>query len=96
MPKKSKSQFWLDLFSKIVDVFLKSSRSLNRTKTHHQHIVPHEDGWAVRGEGNKRVTAVYKYQKRAIRKARTIAKKYKADIIIHRKDGTIRDRISYD
>jgi uncharacterized protein YdaT len=96
MPKRSKSSYWLDIITKIIDVFLKSSRSGNRKKTHHQHVVPHTDGWAVRAEGNKRVTAVYKYQEQAIRKAKRIAKKYKADVIIHRKDGTIRDRIGYD
>lgn len=96
MPKRSKSGFWLDIIYKIVDAFLKSSRSLNRKKTHHQHVVPHANGWAVRGEGNKRVTSVYNYQEQAIRKAKRIAKKYKTDVIIHRKDGTIRDRIGYD
>ena len=58
--------------------------------------MPNYKGWAVRREGNKRVTAVYKYQDQAIRKAKRIAKKYKADVIIHRGDGTIRDRIGFD
>ena len=59
-------------------------------------MVPNKKGWAVRREGNKRVTAVYKYQDQAIRKAKRIAKKHKADVIIHRSDGTIRDQIGYD
>ena len=59
-------------------------------------MVSNDKGWAVRREGNKRVTAVYKYQDQAIRKAKRIAKKHKADVIIHRSDGTIRDRIGYD
>lgn len=96
MPNQSKSNFWLDLLSQIVDLFLKSSRESSRSKTYHQHVVPHEKGWAVRREGNKRVTATYQYQDQAVRKAKRIAKKHKADVIIHRQDGTIRDRMSYD
>lgn len=96
MPNKTKPNFWLDLLSQIIDVFFKSSRKTSRGKTFHQHVVPHDEGWAVRREGNKRVTATYKLQEQAIRKAKRIAKKYKADVIIHRKDGTIRDRINYD
>lgn len=96
MPKQSKSNFWLDLLSQLVDVFFKSSRKSSSKRTFHQHVVPNDKGWAVRREGNKRVTAVYKYQDQAIRKAKRIAKKYKADVIIHRGDGTIRDRIGFD
>jgi len=96
MPKQSNSNFLLDLLSQLVDVFFKSSRTSSRKRTFHQHVVPNEKGWAVKREGNKRVTAVYKYQDQAIRKAKRLAKKYKADVIIHRTDGTIRDRIGYD
>jgi hypothetical protein len=59
-------------------------------------VVPYEEGWAVRGEGNERVTATYKYQSDAIDRAKSIARNYKSDVIIHREDGTIRDRVSYD
>ena len=96
MPKQSNSNFWLDLLSQLVDVFFKSSRRSSHKRTFHQHVVPNDKGWAVKREGNKRVTAVYKYQDQAIRKAKRLAKKYKADVIIHRTDGTIRDRIGYD
>ena len=90
----TKPNFWLNLLTQIVDVFFKSSRT--RKRTWHQHVVPYEDDWAVRREGNKRVTSKHKRQDTAIRKAKTLARKYKADVIIHRQDGTIRDRINYD
>ena len=72
MPDKTKPNFWLDLISQFMELFLKSSNK--RKRTYHQHVVPYEDRWAVRREGTK----------------------YKADVIIHRQDGTIRDRINYD
>ncbi|MFT7544348.1 MAG: hypothetical protein ACI8YO_001128, partial [Gammaproteobacteria bacterium] len=40
--------------------------------------------------------ASYKYQDDAIDRARDIAVNYKSDVIIHGKDGRIRDRRSYD
>lgn len=96
MPEKSILKNILEFFIEIVDVFFKSSRSANRKRTWHQHVVPHEKGWAVRREGNKSITSKHRYQDTAIRKAKRIAKKYKADVIIHRKEGGIRDRIQYD
>jgi len=94
MSKRSNSSFILDFIGQLVDVFFKSSR--NKKRTWHQHVVPYEDRWAVRREGNKRITSKHKYQDTAIRKAKQLAKKHKADVIIHRKSGGIRDRINYD
>ena len=64
-------------------------------RTWHQHVVPCQEGWAVRREGNERVTSKHRKQGTAIRKAKTLAKRYNADVIIHRASGGIRKRISY-
>ena len=64
-------------------------------RTWNQHVVPYEDGWAVRREGNKRITSKHRKQSTAIRKAKTLAKRKKADVVIHRAGGGVRDRISY-
>ena len=96
MSDSNSSNSWLDILRQLVEVFFKSSRASSRPRTWHQHVVPNENGWAVRREGNKRITSAHKRQDTAIRKAKRIAKKYKADVIIHRADGTIRDRIGYD
>jgi uncharacterized protein YdaT len=58
-------------------------------------VVPYKDGWAVRREGNERITSKHRKQSTAIRKAKRIAKRKKADVIIHRASGGIRERISY-
>lgn len=86
---------WLQILIDLVDTYFKSSRTTKRGKTWHQHVVPYNNGWAVRREGNKRVTSKHRKQSTALRKAKSIAKKHNADVIIHRADGTIRDRISY-
>ncbi|MFW6116391.1 MAG: DUF2188 domain-containing protein [bacterium] len=60
-----------------------------------QHVVPHKGRWAVRGEGNQRVTRVTRTQQDAIDIAQQIAKNQGSEVVIHRPDGTIRDRDSY-
>ncbi len=90
------STFWTNLLKKIIKIILKNLGVRTSPPTHNQHVVPHEEGWAVKGEGNERYTAIYKYQRGAIERAKDIAKNYGSSVIIHREDGTIRDRVSYD
>ena len=60
-----------------------------------QHVIPHKDGWAVRGEGNERTTSVHDTQAEAIEAAREIARNQRGELVIHRPDGRIRERDSY-
>ncbi|WP_424267585.1 DUF2188 domain-containing protein [Eudoraea sp.] len=96
MPESKPTRSWIDILSELIEVYFKSARQTKRGRTWHQHVVPYKDGWAVRREGNKRITSKHRRQDTAINKAKRLARKYKADVIIHRQDGTIRDRINYD
>lgn len=60
-----------------------------------QHVVPLGNGWAVKGEGGKKFTVITETQKDAIAVAREIAKNNKSELVIHGKDGKIRDKDSY-
>ena len=61
-----------------------------------QHVVPHKTGgWAVKGEGNKRATAVEPTQQKAIEVAKGIAQNQKAEVVIHGRTGQIRAKDSY-
>lgn len=60
-----------------------------------QHVVPHSGKWAVRGEGNSRVSGLYGTQREAQNAARAIAIRQKSEVVIHRPNGQIRDRDSY-
>lgn len=60
-----------------------------------QHVVPHNGNWAVRGAGNGRVTSNHSTQSDAIEAARGIARKQKSEVVIHRRNGRIRDKDSY-
>ena len=60
-----------------------------------QHVVPHNGQWAVRGEGNQKVTSNHNTQAEAISAARGIAINQQSEVVIHRPDGRIRDKDSY-
>lgn len=60
-----------------------------------QHVVPLGNGWAVKGEGSKKFTVITDTQKDAITVAKGIAKNNKSELVIHGKDGRIRDKDSY-
>lgn len=96
MSSGNTSRSWIDILIELVEVFFKSARQDKRGRSWNQHVVPYEDRWAVRREGNKRITSRHNLQETAIRKAKRLAKKYKADVIIHRQDGSIRDRINFE
>ena len=58
------------------------------------HVVPHQQEWAVKREGHERTSSTHGTQKEAIEAARELAKE-QDDIVIHRPDGTIRERVTY-
>lgn len=60
-----------------------------------QHVVPHDNGWAVKGERTTKPTVVTKTQAEAETIAREIARNNKSEIFIHGKNGRIRERDSY-
>ncbi len=60
-----------------------------------QHVVPNGKDWAVKGAGNDKVTKIVDTQSEAIKIAREIAINQKSEVVIHRPDGTIRDKDSY-
>lgn len=59
------------------------------------HVVPHKDGWATKKEGASRAGTVTDTQKQAIERARDQAKREHVEVVIHGRDGKIRDSDSY-
>ncbi len=59
------------------------------------HVVKNGDIWKVKQENSMRSSGNFGTQKDAFQRAREIAKKNGQEVIIHRPDGTIRDKHSY-
>jgi len=60
-----------------------------------QHIVPHPGGWAVKPEGGDRASSVHPTQQDAIDRGRELARNQGAELLIHGRDGRIRERDSH-
>ncbi|MDP9731969.1 MULTISPECIES: DUF2188 domain-containing protein [Agrobacterium] len=65
------------------------------TNKRNQHVVPHPDGWAVKGAGAERATRVVETQREAIDIARGIAQNQATEMLVHGENGRIRERNSY-
>ena len=59
------------------------------------HVVPHPDGWATKKEGADRAGTVAPTQAKAIEAARNQARRERVEVVIHGRDGKIRDSDSY-
>ena len=60
-----------------------------------QHVVPHKDRWAVKGAGSQKATSIHPTQEAAANAARDIARNQGAELLIHGRNGQIRERNSY-
>jgi hypothetical protein len=67
----------------------------NMAKATNIHVVLRNNGWIVRKENTYRATSVHQTQRDAVAAAREIARNQSVQLLIHRRDGRIRSRISY-
>jgi len=70
-------------------------KSHRKTNGANLHVVPRVDGWAVRAEGSTRATSLHNSQREAVEAARKLAKEAATQLVIHGRDGRIRERDSY-
>jgi len=67
---------------------------MNKNKGN-QHVTQKSNGWAVTGAGNGKATVIVPTQREAIERAKPIASNQGGDVVIHGRDGKIRERNSY-
>ena len=60
-----------------------------------QHVVPKNGRWGVRGENNSKLTYTFDTQTEAIAIAREISRNQQSELLIHGRNGHIRERDSY-
>ena len=60
-----------------------------------QHVVPRGNGWAVKGEGNSRATALTNTKHEAIDRAREISRNQGTELVIHNRNGQISQKDSH-
>lgn len=61
------------------------------------HVIPSskKDGWAVKKSGSAKSSRSFDTKAKAVKYGRTLSKKEKTELFLHRKDGTIQNRNSY-
>ncbi len=59
------------------------------------HVVPREDGWAVVGDNKEKAASLHDTQKDAIERGKELARNNQSELVIHGKDGKVRDKDSY-
>jgi len=59
------------------------------------HVVPDGKDWKVKLEKGERADSIHDTQRDAIERAKELAQKSHGEVVIHRPDGTIRDKDSY-
>ena len=65
------------------------------TKTTRHVVANPKGGWSVRQSGASRATRVFETQEDAVKFGKTVAKKERTELYVHRADGTIRQKDSY-
>lgn len=65
------------------------------SKGKNQHVTKHGDNWQVKGAGNERATRIVETQKEAIKIGREIASNQHSELVIHGRNGQIRDKDSH-
>lgn len=60
-----------------------------------QHVVPHADSWAVKGEKAQRATELFDRKSDAVQRAREIAQNQKTELVVHKQDGKIEYKDSH-
>lgn len=65
------------------------------SKGKNQHVTKHQEGWQVKGAGNGKATAVTKTQAEANEIAKRIATNQQSEVLIHGRNGQIREKNSY-
>jgi hypothetical protein len=59
------------------------------------HVVPSDKGWRVEVEGSSRARSTHATQADARRAGRDVARANKSELLVHGRNGQIRERSSY-
>lgn len=82
-------------FAKVAASSFKRHRRQTLMAGKNQHVVPHKNGWAVKGANNTKATSVHPTQAAAAAAAKQIAINQQSEVVIHRPNGQIRDKDSF-
>ena len=59
------------------------------------HVLPSDKGWRVETEGSSRPRSTHRTQAEARQAARKLARRNKVELLVHGRNGRIRERNTY-
>jgi hypothetical protein len=59
------------------------------------HVIPSDKGWRVQIEGTGRARSTHQTQAEAAKAGRDIARRNKSELLVHGRDGKIRERSTF-
>lgn len=59
------------------------------------HVVPNKDGWGIKKNNGERSIKNFDKKQDAVDHARDISRNQKSELVIHNKDGKIREKDSH-
>lgn len=71
------------------------SKRTSHSKNQRQHVIPLGKGWAVKEEKSSNLFIITTKQSEAIVVARKLAQNTSGELVVHSRDGRIRDVESY-
>lgn len=71
------------------------NEKIARATERHQHIVPREEGWALKKGRSNRVSFTFDTKRDALQKGKDLAKKQETVLVVHGKDGRVQQHLNY-
>lgn len=71
------------------------SRTTTLSESEHQHLLPHESGWAIKRTGAKRASKTFEKKSDAMVEAVKAAQRNKTVLVVHGKDGRVQEQRDY-
>ncbi|HLO17292.1 MAG TPA: DUF2188 domain-containing protein [Anaerolineales bacterium] len=68
---------------------------MSKKSINHIHVIPRNNSWIVRREGDDRLISTHDTKQEAEKAAREIARDAKGELVIHNRDGRISSRDNY-
>jgi hypothetical protein len=73
----------------------KSAKRSSPGKRTTEHVIPLGNGWVVKNSDTDKFTVISDSKTEAVKIARQIAKQKGLELVIHAKDGSIQEQVSY-
>jgi uncharacterized protein YdaT len=92
----SRAKDWAVEHNKSIKPIRKSRTTEVKKHGEDRYVIPYENEWAIKVEGEEEVEKVFHLKKEAVQEARKEAEKFNGTLTIQRKTGQVEKKISFN